>query len=213
MRLLLRFPVASVISASLTVFFLWSATRGFGKYDHGTAIGTATLIVVIWYTFFTYGLLHKADEVLIGVELKTDGPRRLISVTVSNRTHTRTIVPRIRVRMRRNNQSVWMHARETAQTGARFLMTPHQELTESFSVAPPAMKKDSVGADATELAEPREAMITVSVEWTLDSGERRKFGPLYYTLDVGTCNVERISYVSKARNRWRSLGRLGQPAS
>ena len=59
-----RIPVAIAVlsSAAALILALLPARHEPHRYDAGLAVLTATLVAIIWYTFFTFGILKKAED-------------------------------------------------------------------------------------------------------------------------------------------------------
>lgn len=66
-----------------------------GRYDPSLAVLTATLVAVIWYTFFSYCALHRAPAALVTFRVYHAGPRMVVAL-VENRSADRTVLMRWR---------------------------------------------------------------------------------------------------------------------
>ena len=77
-----------------------------GTYDGTLAVLTATLITVIWYTYFTYRAVHREPETFLVTALRTSTSTPLLLHPVVRNPMTRAVSVRVHVEAWVDGQSV-----------------------------------------------------------------------------------------------------------
>ncbi len=90
MRLARRFRTAfwTSVGASAAAIFLAVGPNWGGPYDANLAVLTATLTAIIWYTFFSYCALHKAEESRLRYDVRRAHAHRMVDLKSRTRLVT-----------------------------------------------------------------------------------------------------------------------------
>ena len=123
------FVVACLLSLASVGLAIGPGPRG--PYDRELAVLTATLLGIIWYTYFSYRALHRAPETVLLTDLRShlDGSGVTLTPVLENRS-PRTVVARIRLQ-------VWVDGEEIASRayfdgGELAPLQPFQSVEEHF---------------------------------------------------------------------------------
>jgi hypothetical protein len=166
--------VASLTGVSLAIGPNWG-----GKYDPSLAVLTATLIAVVWYTYFTYRALHRQDPTLLIAEVSgLVNPIRLdLRLELTNHC-PRRLVARPYLEVWIDGQPLPLDAFYTAQED--LVLDPHHEFGRDFNfpLTPPA-------AVAT-VQHDWHVHVRLTVFWADDLQECGKAGPYCYYAELRT---------------------------
>lgn len=142
------------------------------SYDPQTAVLTATLVAVIWYSFFSYCSLHPHPEAgRIQVDVQSTPPPGTLAVIVYNPTQSREVSFRWEI-------DGWHAGHPLIVEGAaanRAWLTLQPDERHSGTI--PFAKQ-------VHARPPQEAIMRVVVRWKDDLGDERTYGPEYWVLDA-----------------------------
>lgn len=191
--------VSTVISVVLATVPNWG-----GTYDASLAVLTATLVAIIWYTFFSYCALHRTSTALVTFRLYSIYPRMIVA-SVENRSADRTVVMKWRVLGRRNGSDI--ATGEELRSGTLPISLRPGEVREmNFRFAPAAGVSGNKYGPRVELGEPEEAMVRTEVVWKDDMENKGRIGVDYYAVDVRSVTLRRHQVADLAEEAWRTAG-------
>jgi hypothetical protein len=204
MRLARRFRTAfwTSVAASAVAIFLAVVPNWGGSYDPNLAVLTATLIAIIWYTFFTYCALHKAEESRLQYDVRRSVANRMADLRINNPTRDRRITVRFRLKGQRNGTA--MKEPERMNGGPAFTLVPGETYERNFVV--PAPTGVANYGPRVQMNEPEEAILRLDIVWQDDLGDRGTIGPEFWALTVLDCDTRRWQDDAAARTEWRKLG-------
>lgn len=210
MRLYRRFRNQFILSivATMAAVGLAIGPNFRHAYDPALAVLTATLVAVIWYTFFSYCALHQVEEARLTCTVdRRDAfhPRRL-RVTVANPTHSRTITFVWRVMGRRAGEALPIPGDLTDSAVVPLMLRPGERRGADIDIAEARGKPDSRFGPAVEMGEPQVAILRVDVAWEDDLGERGALGPDYWTVGLLNADTQRCLDLAAAEREWAGLG-------
>ena len=150
---------------------------GPATYNPGLAVLTATLVTLVWYTFFTYLAATRQEPSFLGIRLERDGLE--LEPRVENPTR-RSLSAEIFLR-------VWVGSQEKPQSafycGAEPLfLGPEGEF--KGCVQGRDFLHFTQGAAGGETANESELKVMLRVRWKDDLGETGDTGPRYYRVPV-----------------------------
>jgi len=128
-----RFRGALVVAVAATIAALLLAIgpNWRGRYDPNLALLAATLIAVVWYTFFNYCALHRDELGRLGCRLQN--PReRTIELLATNGSRYRTLRGRVRVLVQRAGQAMALPATLSGDLKEEFTLLPGETRTLQF---------------------------------------------------------------------------------
>jgi hypothetical protein len=204
-RLIRRFKREFWLSVAASALALFLAVVGRGRYDPTLAVLTATLVVLVWYTFFTYCAVHRDEPTTILVEVRKAALRR-IEVMVRNASSGRRVRVRLRIAGQRNGQAMPMPPGVDGSRKHELLLLPSEIRTEVIAIDPAQPRAGSKFGPKVALGEPEQAIVCVSVAWWDDLGESDVLAPDYWAVDIRHVDVRRYQRISSAEDEWRKLG-------
>lgn len=170
--------------ATVPVILLWEDH----EYSPQVGVTTATLIAIVWYTFFTYWAANRRDPGYAIVDLERDRERLIPQVHNPTR---RTLTVRLVMR-------VWVDEHEVPQGSFyrgedQFVLPPQETFKGSISL----WDEISIGLD--EIGQPviEQGWIRVKLiaQWVDDLEERGKADPRYFRAPFDA-ETEVVSVVS-----------------
>jgi hypothetical protein len=164
-----RLPLAIAWGASVTGVGLAVAPWFFGpsNYDPGVAVLTATLVAVIWYTYFTYKAVHREEPTWISLELASNSGSLLAEI--SNPTaRTVDVHPKLEVWI--GGEVVNVSPLHWGKHGEWIRLGPHETFVGSSNV----LKKKPDGSSD------RSALVRITVAWTDDLGDEYETDPKHW---------------------------------
>lgn len=173
-----------------------------GRYDPNLAVLTATLVAVIWYTFFSYCAIHRTEASRLNWALQRSPGKRMVEVYVENVTAGRRISLRCRLLGWRDHAPMTLHSTLTGDDW--FTLKPGEPFVRNFPV--PDAKGTAPWGPKVQLCEPAEAIMRLDIAWRDDLGDAGSLGPEYYALDVLDCEVRRYQSDAEAKRTWTALG-------
>jgi len=202
-----RFPgafatatIATIASAVLSI-----GLPPWGAYDRNLAVLTATLIALIWYTFFTFCALHREERGRLTF-LVARGASRAIEFTVKNPTLERLIEFRWRVAGARHGKAIDLAPALGDPVAHLFALMPGEQRGDAFHIAEPAKVPGSQYGAAVQRAEPDQMVLQIDLVWRDDIGGEGSIGPEFYAVDVLDCRVNRFQDRAKGADTFRALG-------
>ena len=201
-----RRPFCLTLISSFVALGLAIGPNAGGRYDPSLAVLTATLIAVLWYSFFAYCSLFKSEISTLRYEIRGPFERRRILVEVENTTRERRIAYVCRLSGWRNGEEIPIP--ELLQGNSTFTLRPGEKRSADFvQIAPLRGNPGSPFGVAVEAGEPREAILLLELSWTDDLGETRTEAPEYWALGLDDdCTVRRYQLQEGALAMWTKLG-------
>jgi|SRR5579859_1716718 len=197
-------PFVLSVLASLAAVALAVGPNIHGPYDPSLAVLTATLVAVIWYTFFSYCALHREPAAVIGFELEK-APSRMIVAHVENRSPFRSVAVRWRVVGRRDGTDLDTGP-ELGPGEAVLNLLPGEQREMNFPFAPAKGVTGSPYGPAVQLGEPEKAFLQAEIVWQDDLRHTGSLGPHVYTVDVQDLAIQRYQIVEEGKRAWAGAG-------
>ena len=156
-----------------------------GRYDPTLAVLTATLIAIVWYTYFSFLAVHReeASELLLNVVRQPAG--REIQLILRNPTRTRRLRVRFFVEVWRNGVRQPSTSLSETMKGEPFDLEPGNEYHHGVTFAPP-LGVPPFGP-AVQLGEKPEALLRAAATWEDDIGASGVIAPRNW--GVGVLNL------------------------
>lgn len=182
--------LATIASLVLAVL---PALQGPVRYDPSLAVLTATLIALVWYTFFAYVAAAKLEPSYVRVGLDRDGYE--LEPRIENPTR-RSLRARIWMKVWAGGvpqeQSAFYSGADERFFGPEARLKGSVQAKEYFKVT-----RDDFGEEVPGLPE---IFVMLRVKWTDDSDESGDTGPRYYRVPargdviavVAKENIERL---------------------
>lgn len=181
----------AVILATVPVVVIWNDY----EYSPQIAVTTATLITIVWYTFFAYWAANREEDGFAVLDLKRD--RQRLIPQVRNPTH-RTL--RVRVVMR-----VWVDEGDVTMGSFyrgedEFIVPPQETFSGSLSLWDEiTIGRDDIGEP---IIEQKTIRVSFHATWIDDLAEPGMVGPKYFTAPFDA-DTEVASVVSDENiRRW-----------
>jgi hypothetical protein len=205
-----RFPgaFATALAATLLGIVLAVWLPPWGPYNRSLAVLTATLIGLIWYTFFNYCALHRDERSRLQFLVARAAANRMIEFTVKNPTIERQIEFRWRVVGFRNSQAMRVPVSLGDPNQHAFELVPGEQRGEAIQIAPATGVAGTNFGPSVQLGEPEEAVLQLDIAWRDDLGGTGSIGPEWYAVDILDCRVNR--YQDRRRGK-EAFGNLGGP--
>jgi len=166
-------------TASIAGVLLAIGPKWRGTYDPSLAVLTATLIAVVWYTYFSYRALHRQDPTLLVAEVQgLVNPIRLdLNVELTNHSPRRIVV--------RPYLEIWVdgspHALDAFYTAREDLpLDPHHVFTRGFNIPLEPPPKPAGGPHDWHVH------VRLTVFWADDLKETGRVGPYSYYAELLT---------------------------
>lgn len=163
------------ISASVAALILALLPAAFGAtdYDATIAVLTATLIAIVWYTFFTFWAATREDPTFLRVSLSRDALHLLPLIeNPTRRTVTVRPIMRIWIGGQELPQSEFYRGEDPAT------LPPEGSLQGSVDIRPHFDVTFDEHGDASP--EHNDALVMLSATWEDDLGESGSTLPRYY---------------------------------
>jgi len=148
---------ATVVSVLVGV--VTTVTRGF---DPQLTILTATLIAIIWYTYFTYRAVAKTEPAQLFLTYEGHRGNRRLQFVVRNPTVSRSVRASLTMRLLRQGQAADVPAVLTAAPGTEVYLRPQGSFEVEVPVAPAVPVPDAAYGPMVQLGEP----VPLPVSWT-----------------------------------------------
>lgn len=174
-----RDRMAGVVALVFTVAAVALAVAGRGEYDPNLAILTATLIAIVWYTFFTFQAVHRAPPAWVNIDLtrKVVAEQSRVSVEVSNPTPFSFEVSA--------TATFWCDGRKIHERslhggpiGEYFPLGPSEVLVLPFPWSELPYQDDGRGGFHPHY---RDELIRITAEWRDRLGRKGRIGPKHWT--------------------------------
>lgn len=207
-KLVRRHPAAFSISAVATIAAVVLATipNWHEPYDANLAVLTATLVAVIWYTFFSYCALHQVPAARVVFRLDHDrSVPRMIVAHVENQSPERSIRLRWRVLGRRNGANMDTGS-ELGAGDLTISLRPGEIRELNFRLAEAVGVPESNVGPAVQLGEPEDALLRAELVWVDDIRNGDYVGPDYYAVDVRNMAIRRYQVTDAAEEAWQAAG-------
>jgi hypothetical protein len=182
------------VGSSIACFLLATAHNIRGGYDPTLAVLTATLIAIVWYTFFTYCAIHREESSRLKVSLdRLESDRqRFLALTIANSTAERVINFRIRLEVIRNGAKLEAHP--VFSMAEEFTLHPGHSYEGVQEISPALAVEGSKFGPGVQLGEPERFYSRLTIAWSDDLGEVGVIGPQHYSFDVRAL-TRKIVYV------------------
>jgi len=190
---------ATLLSVGLAIGPNWD-----GAYDPTLAVLCATLIAIVWYTFFSYCALHPSRPVIVKFHITHSGYRSIL-VHASNQDSTRPIECRWRVLGWRNKAVVDTGA-VLGKDSPPFTLRPGEQREQNFGFPAAIGVPGSRFGPRVELGEPEFAVLRTDFIWSDEEGNEGYLGPDYYAVEVLDVNIRRYVVVQEGEKAWRECG-------
>lgn len=197
-------PFILSVLASLTAVALAVGPNLHGVYDPSLAVLTATLVAVIWYTFFSYCALHREAAATIDFRLER-APSRMIVAHVENRSSFRNVVMRWRVVGRRDGADLDTGP-ELGLGDTVLNLLPGEQREMNFPFAPAKGVTGSPYGPGVQLGEPQKAFLRAEVVWQDDLRHTGSRGPDVYAVDVQDVVIQRYQIAKDGDKAWATAG-------
>lgn len=193
------------VAASLAAVILAVGPNVGGTYDPTVATLCATLIAIVWYTFFSYCALHPSTPAMIKFEVRKGLGERGVVVQVQNLDPHRVVECRWRVLGWRNKSPI--PTGEVLGEGApAFVLRPGVAREQNFGLAEPAAVPGSGVGWRVQMNEPQTAVLRADLAWKDDAGASGYVGPAYFAVDVGSGTVVEYIVLAEAEKLWSECG-------
>ncbi|MDO8502140.1 MAG: hypothetical protein Q7S20_09885 [Gemmatimonadaceae bacterium] len=205
MRLIRRFRAEFALAVIASFVCIGLAVAGRGRYDPNLAVLTATLVVLVWYTFFTYCAVHREEVSSIGLAVQRTAAST-VEVIVSNRSSIRRVTVRLRIQGQRDGAPMTMPVGVDGGGENDLSLLAGESRTEVITLAAAKSKPGSQYGPGIDLGESEQAILCVALGWRDDVNDSSSLGPDFWAVDVLDAKVRRYQRTSSALDAWRRLG-------
>jgi hypothetical protein len=193
-----RDRIALAVVLTFTALSVILATASGGPYDPTVAVLTATLIAIIWYTFFTFQAVHRepATWVSFDLEQRPNGTRGLEHHLVVTNPTDRVVWIRPMLQAWTDGELVMDHPLGVRVEEGRFPLGPR----ESFEMRPFMPQTNAKYDPATGKTGPpdfTELLVALYLEWKDESGRTGTTLKKFWHRGTGHPSLEGI--VSQSR--------------
>ena len=176
------FYVACVASIVSVILAIAPAFHGNAQYDPTLAVLTATLISLVWYTYFTYKAVNKDPPTILDFGFSYQKSPASMSLSIQNQRHHHVSCA-IAFSIITANGEWPLPPPYTGQKEDKILLKPGEAFHGSVQV-------DSLIASLPE--NQRSIIVTAKGIWEDEVGEEGVAGPKSWTVDIEKQTVRRL---------------------
>lgn len=170
---------ATLVSVVLVV--VSSLRRG---YDPQLSVLTATLVAVIWYTYFTYRAVNRTEPAQLFLAYEGHRPERKLQFRVRNPAFSRSMRIALRMRLLRQGNAVDVPEVLSAAPGTEVYLRPQESFDIEVPVAAAVPVPGATHGPLVQLGEPAQFCVLFEASWVDDLGESGSVGPIPWAFDV-----------------------------
>lgn len=202
---------AIAVTASVTAVALAVGPPPWQGYDRSVAVLTATLVAVVWYTFFTYCAVHREERSTLTVQPQVASNKQLLLLRIENSTRERLI--EFRVECEAWNDRVPCEITEKLRPGNDHWMSLRPgESIDRGAMEIPAMRGklgSRVGPRVESIDQPQVAL-QFKVQWRDDLRDRGYCPPERWLLDRSQMKLARVK-TEPERMKWQEVRAAAPP--
>ena len=176
------FYTAWASSIAAVVFAVAPAFSGSAEYDAALAVLTATLVSLIWYTYFTYQAVNNSPPTMLDFGLGYQSRPATLSLSIQNQRHHHvTCIISFQIF---TQNGIWpIPAPYTGRTDDEFLLKPGEAFHGKLDVA------DLVSSLPLTR---RSVVVTARGTWKDETGEDGIAGPKSWALGLEDQSMRRL---------------------
>lgn len=167
--------------ASVVIVVISGLRRG---YDAQLSILTATLVAIIWYTYFTYRAVNRTEAAQLLLTYEGQRPERKLHFRVRNPAFSRSVRVTLRMRLLRQGQAVDVPTVLSAAPGTEVYLRPQESFDVEVPIADAAAPPGATYGPKVQLGEPAEFCVLFEASWIDDLGDTGIVGPIPWAFNV-----------------------------